>query len=247
MNDQVLTQLKVIVERVVRPVRANLSRKRRMREELLEHLGAIYEEELERIDDEQDALNRAERRFGNPKELSEELRGTVSRWDWVLYLLDKLRWEPGESLLHLAGKHVILAFASFAYMLPLMFLVIWIRGRLAEIGMILHVVVVMAVMMSAFSFLFILLTDRLERALYGRNSERSLRRAVLYCLVSLAVFPAFTFLAFWGLLGDLDSSFGHLRIALWIAPAAPLLFVVMARQMADERQEEEWAKLEINE
>ena len=45
MNDVILRELKIVVERAVRPVRATIARKRRMREELLAHLMAIFEEE----------------------------------------------------------------------------------------------------------------------------------------------------------------------------------------------------------
>ena len=41
MNESTLTQLKIIVERAVRPVRASISRKRKMREELLAHVSGV--------------------------------------------------------------------------------------------------------------------------------------------------------------------------------------------------------------
>ena len=46
MNESTLTQLKIIVERAVRPVRASTSRKRKMREELLAHVSGVFEEEF---------------------------------------------------------------------------------------------------------------------------------------------------------------------------------------------------------
>ena len=58
MNGLTLTRLKVLVERAVRPVRASASRKRLMREELLAHVTAVFEEELARLADEQAALER---------------------------------------------------------------------------------------------------------------------------------------------------------------------------------------------
>ena len=53
MNESILTQLKVIVERAVRPVRASTSRKRKMREELLAHVGGVFEEECARLGDDE--------------------------------------------------------------------------------------------------------------------------------------------------------------------------------------------------
>ena len=49
MNDGILNELRVVVERAVRPVRAGDRRKLRMREELLDHVVAIYGEELGRL------------------------------------------------------------------------------------------------------------------------------------------------------------------------------------------------------
>ena len=51
MNELTLTQLKIIVERAVRPVRASTARKRKMREELLAHVVGVFEEEGARLGD----------------------------------------------------------------------------------------------------------------------------------------------------------------------------------------------------
>ena len=66
MNDSTLTQLKILVERAVRPVRASSSRKRKMREELLAHVTSVFEEEVARLANEQTALEGTAQRFGNP-------------------------------------------------------------------------------------------------------------------------------------------------------------------------------------
>jgi len=70
MNDVILQELKGVVEQAVRPVRATMARKRRMREELLAHLTAIFEEEVETLGDDQAALDQAKRRFGDSRELT---------------------------------------------------------------------------------------------------------------------------------------------------------------------------------
>ena len=79
MNDVSLKELKIVVERAVRPVRATMARKRRMREELLAHLTAIFEEESAKLADERAALDQAKQRFGDPRELTGQLQETVSR------------------------------------------------------------------------------------------------------------------------------------------------------------------------
>lgn len=74
------------VERAVRPVRAGKRRKLLMREELLAHLVALYEEERSRRPDAgtaDAALREALARFGDPAALTVELSGSVGwqeRW-----------------------------------------------------------------------------------------------------------------------------------------------------------------------
>ena len=81
MNESTLTQLKVIVERAVRPVRASTSRKRKMREELLAHVVGVFEEECARLGDDRAALERTALRFGNPAEVTAQLQESVPASD----------------------------------------------------------------------------------------------------------------------------------------------------------------------
>ena len=86
MDDIILQELKRVVEQAVRPVRATMARKRRMREELLAHLVAIFEEETGKLGDEQAALDQTKRRFGDPRELT----GSFSR----LFLVGSVPVDP---------------------------------------------------------------------------------------------------------------------------------------------------------
>lgn len=79
MNSNLERQLKITVERVVRPVKTWDVRKQVIREELLGHLTAIYREEFERSGDEAGALHAARSRFGAPEELTRELQNGVPR------------------------------------------------------------------------------------------------------------------------------------------------------------------------
>ena len=106
MNDTVLTELKAIVERAVRPVQATMARKRKMGEELLAHLVSIFEEEARRGDG-QTAIERARERFGDPERLSGQLQESVPYWD---------RYRPGLWMVVAAYAlfyPVLLAVASF--------------------------------------------------------------------------------------------------------------------------------------
>lgn len=96
MNDPTLTSLKTIVERAVRPVRASLSRKRKMREELLAHVSCVFAEEAERLGDDRAALARTALRFGNSADVTKDLQDSVPAGDAILRF-----WEgrPDESVL----------------------------------------------------------------------------------------------------------------------------------------------------
>lgn len=248
MNDLTMTQLKVIVERAVRPIRASKLRKRRMREELLGHLVGIYEEELGRLGDHQAALEQAGQRFGNPRELTEELQEAVPKWDRVFPILDELEFRPGRSLLRVAGRHVLFTCVLFSVTLLAILPLTWIRGRLGEIGLLLHMLLVMCIVSGGFSFAFAYLAERLRQGLYGRESQRSMRTVAVCCLISLAAFPGMTYLTYLGLMGDFTAGLHGVCVACALAPAAPVLFVLMARRMAEEmRHEEEWTELGIDE
>lgn len=96
MNDSSLSQLKIIVERAVRPVRASTGRKFKMREELLGHLCGVFEEESARNVEDRIALERTSLRFGNPAEITSQLQDSVSAMDCILRRLEA---PPGESML----------------------------------------------------------------------------------------------------------------------------------------------------
>src|SRR5262249_33308899 len=92
-----MKELMVPVERAVRPVHANPARKRRMRQELLAHLTAIFEEERAHGSDEQLALAQALRRFGNPADLVRDLQASVPFLErWEGQMLSQFLPRPGE-------------------------------------------------------------------------------------------------------------------------------------------------------
>ena len=97
MNDSTRTQLKIMVERAVRPVRASFSSKRKMREELLAHVLAVFEEETAKLSDEQNALARTGQRFGNAAELTKQLQASVSWHDKGAWYFENFFKKPGTS------------------------------------------------------------------------------------------------------------------------------------------------------
>jgi len=74
-----MNELRIHVERAVRPIRATEATKLKMREELFAHLTAIYEEERARGADEPTAVALAKERIGTAAELTAELDATIPR------------------------------------------------------------------------------------------------------------------------------------------------------------------------
>jgi ATP-dependent Clp protease ATP-binding subunit ClpC len=249
MNDTTLNELKIVVERSVRPVRAYLPRKRLMREELLAHLTTIFEEEIEKLGDEQAALDQAKQRFGEPKELTNQLQETVPFWYRVCYYFEKWFYQPGEILLRRTGR-IVLSFAlGYAFMLLIIGMPsLLIRGRLHEIGILLHVVFyTYAATMILCAAVFILL-ESMAQTFFLEESKHSLLKKMFYIFLSLLFFPAFGFLIYWMLTGDVSSSLVRMRVGCYLAPTAPLLFILMARQVSDEiRYKRQWSSLKIDE
>jgi hypothetical protein len=92
-----MSQLK-FVERIVRPVRAGTARKRKMREELLAHLTAVYDEEFARLHEPGAAMRAAAERFGEPGELTRELQNSLPFHERISYFLEKwMGWRAPET------------------------------------------------------------------------------------------------------------------------------------------------------
>jgi hypothetical protein len=120
MNESTLIQLKILVERAVRPVRASTHIKRQMREELLAHVTTVFQEEVARLANEQAALERTAQRFGNPAELTGQLQESIPRFDSIRRFAEWVSFRPGESILRRAVRYTIL-FEAAGLLLYLLF------------------------------------------------------------------------------------------------------------------------------
>jgi hypothetical protein len=130
MSESTLSQLKILVEQTVRPVRASTSRKRKMREELLAHVTAVFEEEVARLANEQAALERTAQRFGNPAELTGQLQESVPTLDSIERFADWVSFRPCESTLRRAVRYAtIIEVVALLWLFAGLLLV---RGRLGE-------------------------------------------------------------------------------------------------------------------
>ena len=90
-----------------------------MREELLAHLTAIFDEEAQRLGDERAALERAKQRFGDPGELTGQLQQAVPRWDRCRSVLENMGYRPSESAWHLAARHFLVMLLIYLLWLPI--------------------------------------------------------------------------------------------------------------------------------
>ena len=87
MNDGILNDLTAHVIQTIGALPASRARRQQMQEELLAHLFGIYDEELDRLQDERAAADRAKQRFGRPDDLSGELQVAVPLLERLVFLL----------------------------------------------------------------------------------------------------------------------------------------------------------------
>jgi hypothetical protein len=184
MNESTRRDLKSVVERAVRPVRATIARKRKMREELLAHLLAIFEEEVQRVADEQAALDQAKRRFGDTGELTRQLQQAVPRCDRARSILENLAYQPGESLWRLAARHLLVTATLYTVgtlaALPMVMAV----GSRYDLAMVpgrgdgwaasgaIEAAIVLSFANAALSLIFALLVNKVGPVLVGRRWGR---------------------------------------------------------------------------
>jgi ATP-dependent Clp protease ATP-binding subunit ClpC len=234
MNDSTLIQLKILIERAVRPVRASLSHKRKVREELLAHVSAVFEEEAGRAGDDRLALEQTAQRFGNPAELTGQLQESVPANDRMLRFLEQLFVGGGESgLRHALRITLLVLLFPGAFLLAAFF----VQGRMAEWP----TVIAGAVL----AFVGVFLGDELRDALFGPRG-RSWRKAVLVGAASWFLVPGVTFALCLIFSGDVRASLMDVLPVLPAALLTPAALIGPAYVFAvDARSQQEWASLSI--
>jgi hypothetical protein len=242
MNESTLTQLKIVVERVVRPVRASTSRKRKMREELLAHILGVFEEEVARLGDDRAALERTALRFGNPADVTSPLQQSVPAGDRIARFFEG---RPGEAALwvpirlaywasawELVAVCAVLVLADWVTVLP--------RETLLTFG---YVFLALPVYFIGAAFL----TDWIEKGVYG-PARAPRHRVALSAAGSLLVMLLFGVGAVWST-SPADSN--QLRLsALWYVGWMVAHSVVLAWGLAQwnaprRRYHEDWGRLPI--
>jgi len=169
MNESTMTQLKIIVERAVRPVRASTSRKGKMREELLAHVVGVFEEEWAKLGDERAAVERTALRFGNPADVTRQLQESVPARDAV-----RRYWEgrPGEPVWRTAIRFAWVS-GTFALVVAIFVLAqcaVKLVGGLPREALILSLCAVLTIPARLSGLVF--LTSFMVKALYGPAGRR---------------------------------------------------------------------------
>ena len=183
------SQLK-FVERIVRPLRATVARKRKMREELLAHFTAVYEEEKERLNDPLAATEAAEKRFGEPAVLSRELENVLPATERIGYYIERwFGWRAPESALRFTLRSALQSFLVIAIVCALIVFGALISGRWnAGSFHSLITAIALLLLVPADQFLLGLLYFKARDALFGVfGARRSRMNAFGYAMLSAAV------------------------------------------------------------
>jgi len=241
MNESTRTQLMIVVERAVRPVRASISRKRKIREELLAHAIGVFEEESAKLSDERAALERTALRFGNPAEVTNDLQRSVPASDNI-----ERFWQgrPDEPTWRMAFRFALVT-GALALVLSVFFLVVaflavgWVSAWPGEAFILLfYPVLALPVFLAGLVFL----TDWMEKGLYapaGRSWSKFALGAAGSWLFMLLWFAGITWPAEW--------YHWHWLVFMGCAVAAAPGFTYGLSQssIARKRYEAEWARLDI--
>ena len=254
MSDAVQTQLMILVERAVRPVRGSISRKRKMREELLGHVTAVFAEESATLGDENAALERTKARFGNPAELTEQMERALPNGERRVWAWETWAFPPGKSSLYFALRNVLLFLP-----IPLFMLVVFIptllyvhsrglsdRSLTDDVLFLLLNSGIAHALMCSLIFFTTLMVHGVRRAIHGPG-ERSWLRAGLIAAVAALLTPIVMFVVLLRASGDLVFSFSEFVSTSPLYAVVPFLLAILT--FMDGRWirfDREWASLPID-
>jgi ClpA/ClpB-like protein len=179
-----------IVERTVRPVRASIVWKRKMRDELFAHLSGIYEQEMSRLHDPATALEQAARRFGKPGELTRELESALPAYERFSGLIERwVQYRAPESASRYSLRIAVHTFWLLAGSLSLVTLGVFLRyGWIEAVQTMARVFAAILLLTPPLQFAISLSLIRMRDAMWGAfGSRKSLGRVFVYFLVIAAV------------------------------------------------------------
>ena len=248
MNESTLTQLKIIVERAVRPVRATTSRKRKMREELLAHVTAVFEEEA-KVHEESVALARMAARFGDVGELTGQLQAAVPASDALAYAMESfVGIGMREPVWRRAWRYAVVIGMFCACLLVASILVSglvtgswgeWVTlARLPSI--------LVPVWMATLIFVATFLEHGMRQALFGPGG-RSWSRAIVIGVLTWLLVPGLVLVWLIALGGAFLASLLDTLPLFLTGALAPVALVILVTALISEiRYVDEWANLPID-
>ena len=253
-----MNEFMVVVERAVRPVQAGPKKLLRMREELLAHLTAIYEEELARLGDEPAARAEAVRRFGDPEALTIELQQSVRWSDRVDARLDRAcGWRPGESAARYSARLALLLALLILPWLPLALVTAGLRRPHDETvpttAALLRLFGGVFVSVPLFVFVLSMLSIRMRDAMFGAfGTPQSWRRVAGLAGLSVLAFPLLGVLFFQVSLGNIEVLADQVTTPTSLEASAvgyllvPVYLVWFVRKLGPGQiRHLEWASLDI--
>ena len=244
MNESTLIQLKILVERAVRPVQASYLRRRKMREELLAHVSDVFEEESAKPGDEQAALERTAQRFGPPAELTGQLQAAVPANDAID------RWfcgQPGDTTLRVAARLAawFLALAVVVYAAATLLAgqaTVWPREAILFTGF-------SILLLPAYMFCLTFATEWIRRAWFEPGRRSGLGAVFLtvgWFAFSLVLFEAGVTWST-GMNAVHRDFWDRIWFTLWLAASVPWLpWILASVGEARARSEREWTALQID-
>lgn len=216
-----------IVESAIRPIRASMSRKRTIREELLAHLTCTVEEELCRADDCITAMNEAAQRFGDPGELSRELEAILRTSERIAGDLERrFGWKPPESAARLSLRLAAQGFCLIAAVCSLLVAGValfdgWQPHGLKTLRLTFALLAIVPLWQFASAYLYFKMRDSLWGAFWARKSPpKAILLNSLVAVVALGSVLGFGAVVAWDLAGAVQFLYAGCGIALLAAGGA---------------------------
>jgi hypothetical protein len=177
-----------------------------MREELLAHLSAIYDQELAKLNTPAAALEAASRRLGDPTELARELEDALPYHERLSSFVERLfGWRAPETLARYAVRQGVLTFYILAVVfLPLAVAIILRYGWTPETKTFLRVLTSVLVISPPAQFALCWSSLKMRNALWGVFGSRRSSVGVFLYGVLIATIVTVSFFGFaWAIDGNL--------------------------------------------
>ncbi len=242
-----MKEFMVHVERIVRPIQAMDERKDRMREELLAHLIASFEERRKTQADESLARKEAIASMGDPAQLRSELQAAISLGHRAKARFERLfNWHAPEPAWKYTLRVGLFTGSSILLLLPLMILPVAWQGNVSVLE-VLRLLAPLAALIGLNAFALGYFYFKMRDSLLGAfGTRRSWARAACYVVASSLVVEASLLFYLWSVTGEIGSDPALFAGRSLICLVLPVVGVLVAwRRGPQEIRHAEWECLEI--